>query len=214
MSEFQEDYDKEQEGSNEKNESEWDVTDEGEEFINLESKWEPSLEKPPEKTIDKRKTFYSDVYVKYWVELYTELKTFDKVRNRLRMEKRKVPGLSTMKSRMKLLLGQEEYQKLTKRKKYSFNDVLEIVKQRGIERTGEPGKVLSEKKDYKLVKSRLKFQCGKCNHIWETTFDILYHNDTWCMRCAHEKITDSQRGSIGEHFDIIDKNHVRLLGII
>jgi len=217
MSEFNEDYD-EFDDDPEKNkeiiENNWDVTDEDEENPNFESKWEPNLEKPPEKTIDKRKTLYSDEYVQYWVDLYREHKTFEKVRKVLRMEEKKVPGLYTIQKRMKLLLGSEEYKKLTQRKKYSFKDIIEIVKQRSIERTGVPGKLLSKKEDYKLVKSKLKFQCGKCNYIWETTFDTLFHNDSWCMKCAHEKIADSQRGSIGEHLEIIEEKNGRLLDII
>lgn len=168
----------------------------------------------PSNEIRIRKThkIYSENDVKYWIQQYKHYKNFKKVQNHLKDEGKKVPGISTLQNRIKELIGQEKYKELTK--KYTFNDAKEIVKQAGINKTGIPGKILSNPEEFKGVKSKLLYQCGKCNHSWETGLDAIIHNKSWCPKCAAKNRVDIQRGSVGDHQKIITRKSGKLIGVI
>jgi len=110
------------------------------------------------------------------------------------------------------LMGQEKYKELMK--KYTFKDVEKIVKTTSIYRTGEPGRILSKPEEFKTVKSKLSYQCGKCNHSWKTSVDAIINNKTWCPKCAVKNRIDAQRGTIGEHKKIITEKGGKLIKVI
>jgi len=83
---------------------------------------------------------YSEKDVRYWIQQYRNYKNFKKVQNHLRDKDKKVPSISTLKTRIKELLGQEKYRELMK--KYTFDDANKIVSQAGISKTGVPVKIL------------------------------------------------------------------------
>ena len=155
---------------------------------------------------------YSEKDVKYWIQQYKQYKSLERVRNHLREERKKIPSISTLKTRMKQLMGEEKYKELMK--KYTFKDVEKIVKTTSIYRTGEPGRILSKPEEFKGVKSKLSYQCGKCNHSWKTSVDSVIHNKTWCPKCAVKHRVDAQRGSVGEHKKIITEKGGKLIKVI
>ena len=110
----------------------------------------------------KSRRIYSEKDVRYWINQYKHYKNFKKVQNHLRDEGKKVSGISTLQNRIKELIGQEKYKELMK--KYTFDDANKIVSQAGINKTGLPGKILSDPEEFKGVKSKLLYQCGKCNN--------------------------------------------------
>ena len=155
---------------------------------------------------------YSERDVRYWIQQYKHYKNFNKVQNHLRDEGKRVPGISTLKNRIKELIGQEKYKELMK--KYPFDDANKIVSQAGIIKTGAPGKILSGPEEFKGVKSKLLYQCGKCNHSWRTGLDRIIHNKSWCPKCGPKSRIDARRGSVREHQNIITQKGGKLIGVI
>lgn len=88
------------------------------------------------------------------------------------------------------------------------------MKQVGIDKTGVTGKILSIPEEFKGIKSKLLYQCGKCKHSWKTRVDSVIHNQTWCPKCAVKSRVDDQRGSVAEHQNIITQKGGKLNGII
>ncbi len=68
------------------------------------------------------------------------------------------------------------------KKKLTIEEMQKLAKKRGLEKTGNPGKCLSKK--YINNKTNLKWQCGKCGHIWEATPDSIKNYGSWCLKCA------------------------------
>jgi hypothetical protein len=163
-------------------------------------------------TLNTKFKIYSEKDVRYWIQQYKHCKSFKKVQNHLRDEGKKVPAISTLKNRIKELLGSEQYKELIKR--YTFADAIKIVSQTGIRKTGVPGKILSSPKEFKGIKSKLLYQCGKCNHSWKTGLDAIKHNQSWCPKCAARHRVNAQRGSVGEHKRIITKKGGNLVKVI
>ena len=155
---------------------------------------------------------YSEKDARYWIQQYKQYKSMERVRNHLREESKKMPSISTMKTRMKQLIGEEKYKELMR--KYTFKEVEKLVKTTSIYRTGEPGKILSKPEEFKTVKSKLSYQCGKCNHSWKTSVDSIIHNKTWCPKCGVKSRIDTRRGSVGEHKKIITEKGGKLIKVI
>ncbi len=175
------------------------------------------IDPPPQRPLNEirirnTRKIYSDNDVRYWIQQYKHYKNFKKVQNHLRDEGKKVAGISTIQSRIKELIGQEKYKELTK--KYNFSDAKKIVKLTGIIKTGTPGKILSDPEEFKGVKSKLLYQCRKCNHSWKTSLDSIINNKTWCPKCAAKSRVGAQRGSVGEHQNIITQKGGKLIGVI
>ena len=164
----------------------------------------------PAKGLTRRR--YSEKHVRDWIQQYKQYKSLERVRNHLHEEGKKVPSISTMKTRMKQLMGEEKYKELMK--KYTFKDVEKIVKTNSINRTGVPGKILSKPEEFKTVKSKLSYQCGKCNHSWKTSVDTIINKKSWCPKCAVKQRVDTQRGSVGDHKKIITEKGGRLIKVI
>ena len=156
--------------------------------------------------------FYSEKDVRYWIQQYKYYNNFKKLQNHLRVEGKKVPAISTVQKRIKELVGQEKYKELMR--KYTFNDAKKLVAQTGKIKTGISGKILSNSEEFKDVKSKLLYQCGKCNHLWATRLDAIIHNKSWCPNCAVKDRVETQRGSVGEHQKIITQKGGKLIGII
>ncbi len=156
-------------------------------------------------------TVYSEKNIKNWIKQYRHYKNFEKVRNHLRKEGKKVPAISTLKNRIKELLGPEDYKELMK--KYTYNDAIKIVAQAGKNKTGVPGKILSSPEEFKGIKSKLLYQCGKCKHSWKTSLEGIIHNKSWCPRCAAKSRVNNQRGSVEEHQKIIEEKGGKLIAV-
>ncbi|MFX0083143.1 MAG: zinc-ribbon domain-containing protein [Candidatus Hodarchaeota archaeon] len=163
-------------------------------------------------TLNSKFKNYSEKDVRYWIQQYNQYKSMERVRNHLREESKKTPSISTMKTRMKQLMGEEKYKELMK--KYTFEEAKKIIELAGLNKTGEPGKILSKPEEFKGVKSKLIYQCGKCNHSWKTTLDSIINSKNWCPKCATRSRVDNQRGSIEEHQNIIIQKSGKLIGII
>jgi hypothetical protein len=112
---------------------------------------------------------------------------------------------------MKEFLGPENYKELMK--KYTFNDAHNIVAQLGLNKTGVPGKTLSNPEEFNGVKSKLSYQCGKCEHSWKTTLDAIINSQNWCPKCAAKSRVDDQRGSVAEHQNIITQKGGKLIDV-
>ena len=155
---------------------------------------------------------YSEKDVRNWITYYKKFRNYKIVLNKLREDGQKIPGITTMRSRIKKLIGAENYKDLMK--KYTFSDLKGIVKQVGIDKTGATGKILSIPQEFKGVKSKLLYQCGKCNHLWKTTVDSIINNKSWCPKCAAKNRVDNRRGSVEEHQKIIEEKGGKLKGFI
>lgn len=59
-----------------------------------------------------------------------------------------------------------------------LNNNIEVVRNLALERGG---KCLEQK--YKDNKTNMKWQCGKCSHIWKARFDRV-KSGTWCPKCS------------------------------
>ncbi len=66
-------------------------------------------------------------------------------------------------------------------KKYDIKNMHKTAHDIGIKKTGKPGKFLSKK--YIDIKTKYKWQCGKCNYIWKVTADSVKQGG-WCPNCA------------------------------
>lgn len=73
------------------------------------------------------------------------------------------------------------------RLKLTIKDMHNLARIRGIEKTEKPGKCLS--KHYIGQNIHLKWQCGKCGHIWEATPSNIKYGKTWCPKCAGKLIS-------------------------
>ncbi|MHA2282909.1 MAG: hypothetical protein ACXAC5_18865 [Promethearchaeota archaeon] len=155
---------------------------------------------------------YSEKDVRNWITYYQKYKNYERVQNQLRGEGKKVPAISTLKNRIKELIGKEKYKELMK--KYTFDDAIKIVYQAGISKTGVPGKILSYPNEFKGVKSKLMYQCGKCDYSWKTTLDAIINSKNWCLKCAAKNRVDDLRGSVAEHQNIITQKGGKLKGVI
>ncbi|MFW9897455.1 MAG: hypothetical protein ACFFD7_16745 [Candidatus Thorarchaeota archaeon] len=165
-----------------------------------------------EKDVNHRFRKYSAKDVKYWIQLYKKYKSFSKVRNHLDSEGKELPAISTLKIRIKELIGNKRYKELMK--KYTFDDAIKFVSQVSIDRTGIPGKILSNRNEFKGVKSMLLCQYGKCNYKWQTTLDAIINGKHWCLKCVAKKRVENQRGSVIEHQNIINQKGGKLKGVI
>ena len=67
----------------------------------------------PAKGLTRRR--YSEKHVRDWIQQYKQYKSLERVRNHLHEEGKKVPSISTMKTRMKQLMGEEKYKELMKK---------------------------------------------------------------------------------------------------
>lgn len=64
--------------------------------------------------------------------------------------------------------------------KKTMDDLHLIAKERG-------GKCLSV--SMPSIKTKLKWECGKCNHIWEASYDSI-RKGSWCLACSkHRKLS-------------------------
>ncbi|MFX1500208.1 MAG: hypothetical protein ACFFDH_04495 [Promethearchaeota archaeon] len=62
----------------------------------------------------------------------------------------------------------------------SIRDMQILASENGLKKTGIPGKCLSPR--YINDKTKLRWQCGKCGYIWETTPHSI-KKGRWCARC-------------------------------
>ncbi|GAI56612.1 unnamed protein product, partial [marine sediment metagenome] len=83
----------------------------------------------------------------------------------------------------------------------------------GISKTGKPGKIQSNPEEFKGIKSKLKIQCGKCNHSWTTRLDAIIYNNSWCPNCAVKDRVENQRGSVREYQKIIMKKGGKVIKV-
>ena len=67
--------------------------------------------------------------------------------------------------------------KCSKRARGSIQEMKELAKSRG-------GECLSQ--TYKNHESMLKWKCGKCNYIWETSAMSVKNGKHWCPSCAKQ----------------------------
>lgn len=78
--------------------------------------------------------------------------------------------------------------KCSKRETWTYDQMVELARTRGIEKTGVMGKFLTSKEDYEKQsypdKSKYRWQCGKCGHIWKATANNIKRG-SWCRKCQY-----------------------------
>lgn len=78
------------------------------------------------------------------------------------------------------------------RNKKNFNNVKKIAEKKG-------GKCLSKK--YVSRSAKMKFQCAE-GHIWETSYQSIYFDKSWCVRCMpNRRITMAEVNKWSEERD-------------
>lgn len=78
------------------------------------------------------------------------------------------------------------------RRKWTIEAVRALAQARG-------GSCLSD--EYRNTKAKLRFRCGTCGHIWDTTLSSLL-NGSFCPRCGLERVLKKTRKSIDEMHEI------------
>ncbi|MFX1567988.1 MAG: hypothetical protein ACFFCV_06445 [Promethearchaeota archaeon] len=78
------------------------------------------------------------------------------------------------------------------RETWTYKQMLELAKTRGLEKTGVEGKLLTSKKDYETSKhpdmSKYHWKCGKCGNIWEATARNI-KSGSWCRNCQYSLLS-------------------------
>ncbi len=78
--------------------------------------------------------------------------------------------------------------KCSGRETWTYEQMEELARKRGIEKTGVMGKFLTSKEDYKKQsypdRSTYRWKCGKCGHIWEATANNIKRG-SWCRTCQY-----------------------------
>jgi hypothetical protein len=64
---------------------------------------------------------------------------------------------------------------MSRRKKYTLEEVKEVAIQKG-------GECLAT--EYKNNKENIEWKCGICNHIWKTCFKSINIFKQWCPSCS------------------------------
>jgi len=75
-------------------------------------------------------------------------------------------------------------------KKHNIEEMQSIAKDRG-------GWCLSKK--YASVEKNLKWQCGKCDHIWDAKPANIIWNNQWCPKCGgNQRLTIEEMNAIAK----------------
>ncbi|KKL14363.1 hypothetical protein LCGC14_2516400, partial [marine sediment metagenome] len=69
------------------------------------------------------------------------------------------------------------------RETWTYKQMIELGKRRGLKKTGVEGKFLTSKKEYEEAihpdMSKYHWECGKCGHIWEASANNIKRG-SWC----------------------------------
>lgn len=84
------------------------------------------------------------------------------------------------------------------RETWTYKQMVELGKRRGLEKTGVEGKFLTSKKEYEGAShpdmSKYQWECGKCGHIWEASANNIKRG-SWCRNCQYTLLSRKFRTS-------------------
>lgn len=132
--------------------------------------------------------------IEYWIILLKKLGNIKEIRRELEKEKKYVPEASTLSKYVIKSIGYEEYQKFLKKKvnwveRTPYNELQELAKKIGKEKTGIEGKLKSLEDFYNKIPypdgALLEWYCGRCSDIFEQTPHQV-KKGSWCEKCVME----------------------------
>ena len=78
------------------------------------------------------------------------------------------------------------------RESWTYEQMVELAKMRGLEKTGVEGKFLMSKEDYEQQpypdRSKYEWECGKCGNNWKATANNIKRG-SWCRKCQYTKLS-------------------------
>lgn len=82
--------------------------------------------------------------------------------------------------------------KCSNRETWSYEQMCELAKIRGLDKTGVEGKLLTNKKTYENTPypdgAKYTWECGKCGFVWEATANNVKRG-SWCRNCQYSKLS-------------------------
>ena len=82
------------------------------------------------------------------------------------------------------------------RETWMYEQMVELAKKRGLEKTEAEGQFLTSKKDYESQShpdmSKYQWKCGKCGHVWEASANNIKRG-SWCKKCQYTQLSHRNR---------------------
>ena len=86
--------------------------------------------------------------------------------------------------------------KCSGRETWTYEQMVELARIRGIEKTGVSGTFLMSKREYERQsypdRSKYQWQCGDCGHIWKATANNIKRG-SWCRICQYRHLSRTLR---------------------
>ena len=102
--------------------------------------------------------------------------------------------------------------KCSGRETWAYEQMVELARKRGLEKTGVSGKFLMKKGEYEQQpypdRSKYQWECGKCGYVWEATANNIKRG-SWCRSCQYSQLSRRFRKSYHEIIEL-----ARKIGII
>lgn len=84
---------------------------------------------------------------------------------------------------------------------WTYYQMVNLAKSRGLSKTGVEGKFLTPKNDYENQeypdRSKYKWKCGKCGNEWEASANNVKRG-SWCRDCQYDKLSQDFREPFSE----------------
>lgn len=78
------------------------------------------------------------------------------------------------------------------RETWTYMQMVELAKKRGLDKTGVEGQFLTSKAEYEAQThpdmGRYQWKCGKCDHVWEATANNIKRG-SWCRTCQYSLLS-------------------------
>ncbi|MFX1375410.1 MAG: hypothetical protein ACFFA0_06335 [Promethearchaeota archaeon] len=82
------------------------------------------------------------------------------------------------------------------RETWTYEQMIELAKKRGLEKNGVEGMFLTSKDDYESRShpdmSKYYWECGKCGFTWEATANNIKRG-SWCRKCQYTQLSRKNR---------------------
>ena len=79
---------------------------------------------------------------------------------------------------------------------WTYEQMVDLAKKRGLEKSGVEGKFLTSRKEYESSihpdMSKYHWKCGKCGHIWKALANNIKRG-SWCRNCQYRLLSRKYR---------------------
>ncbi len=94
------------------------------------------------------------------------------------------------------------------RETWTYEQMVELARVGGIEKTGVAGKFLMSKREYEQQtypdRSKYQWECGKCGHRWESSANNIKRG-SWCRECQYTHLSRTLRTPYHEIVKLAEK---------